>query len=77
MNLQLNSEYWNDKYLNHDFEWDIGYVSTPLKNYIDILTDKNLKILIPGDELTKNEKPGNNKTKKAAPNATLHTRQAM
>ena len=37
MNLQLNSEYWNDRYLNNEFEWDIGYVSTPLKNYIDIL----------------------------------------
>jgi SAM-dependent methyltransferase len=48
MNLQLDSEYWNDRYLNHDFEWDIGYVSTPLKNYIDVLTDKDLKILIPG-----------------------------
>ena len=48
MNLQLDSEYWNDRYLNNEFGWDIGYVSTPLKNYIDVLTDKNLKILIPG-----------------------------
>jgi len=48
MSLQLDSEYWNDKYLNNEFGWDIGYVSTPLKNYIDVLTDKNLKILIPG-----------------------------
>ena len=28
--------------------WDIGYVSTPIKEYINQLTDKNLKILIPG-----------------------------
>ena len=28
--------------------WDIGYVSTPLKEYIDQLTNKELKILIPG-----------------------------
>ena len=28
--------------------WDIGHISTPLKEYIDQLKDKNLKILIPG-----------------------------
>ena len=28
--------------------WDIGEISTPLKTYIDQLTDKELHILIPG-----------------------------
>jgi hypothetical protein len=28
--------------------WDLGQVSPPLKAYIDQLTDKNLRILIPG-----------------------------
>lgn len=44
----LNSEYWNNKYLQNDFGWDIGSISTPLKTYFDQLTDKNISILIPG-----------------------------
>lgn len=48
MKLELNADYWNTRYLNNEFGWDIGSVSAPLKNYIDQLTDKNIKILIPG-----------------------------
>ncbi|TND02851.1 MAG: Thiopurine S-methyltransferase (TPMT) [Bacteroidetes bacterium] len=44
----LDKNYWNDRYLNRDAAWDIGYPSGPLKGYIDRLTDKNTKILIPG-----------------------------
>lgn len=44
----INTEYWNKKYLDHTHTWDIGYVSTPLKEYIDQLTDNNISILIPG-----------------------------
>jgi SAM-dependent methyltransferase len=40
--------FWKNKYLSGETGWDIGYVSTPLKEYIDQLSDKNLKILIPG-----------------------------
>ncbi|MEQ8925291.1 MAG: SAM-dependent methyltransferase [Fulvivirga sp.] len=40
--------YWSDRYLNQKTQWDIGYISTPLKEYFDQLTDKNVKILIPG-----------------------------
>ena len=39
---------WNFKYLNNNTGWDIGLVSTPLKEYIDQLNNKNTKILIPG-----------------------------
>lgn len=45
---KLNREFWENKYKQGDIGWDIGYVSPPLKDYIDQLTDKNLKILIPG-----------------------------
>lgn len=48
MSIELSSKYWNDRYLNKDFGWDIGYISTPIKNYIDQLTDKSIRILIPG-----------------------------
>lgn len=46
--MKLNKEYWNNRYLNKDVPWDAGTVTTPLKEYIDQLTNKNLKILIPG-----------------------------
>lgn len=47
-NLKLDETFWSDRYLSGQIGWDIGYVSTPLKEYIDILSNKNLKILIPG-----------------------------
>ena len=36
--------FWNHKYLSGETGWDIGYV----KKHVDQLSDKNLKILIPG-----------------------------
>ena len=39
---------WEERYKNEDTGWDIGMVSTPLKEYFDQLTDKTIKILIPG-----------------------------
>ena len=44
----LNKKYWDNKYAQSKMGWDIGYVSTPLKAYIDQLSNKNSKILIPG-----------------------------
>jgi len=41
-------EYWDVSYQTGKTGWDIGYVSTPLKEYFDQLTNKSLKILIPG-----------------------------
>ena len=46
--MELDEIFWNDKYISGQMGWDIGYVSTPLKEYIDQLTDKNIRILIPG-----------------------------
>lgn len=46
--VNLNADYWNNKYKKKDQGWDIGYISPPLKEYIDQLQNKNLKILIPG-----------------------------
>ncbi len=45
---KLNREFWENKYEQGDMGWDIGYVSPPIKDYIDQLTDKSIKILIPG-----------------------------
>lgn len=48
MENYFNKAYWEHKYANHKTGWDIGYISTPLKLYIDQLKNKELKILIPG-----------------------------
>ncbi len=44
----LDAAFWDAHYKNNQTGWNIGYASTPLKEYIDQLTDKNQKILIPG-----------------------------
>lgn len=44
----LDKNYWDNRYQQNETGWDIGSVSTPLKEYIDQLTNKDLKILIPG-----------------------------
>lgn len=46
--MDLNSQYWENRYKNHDAVWDVGYITTPLKEYVDQLKDKSIKILIPG-----------------------------
>lgn len=46
--ILFDKEYWNNRYINNETGWDIGYVSTPLKNYFDQLKNKDLRILIPG-----------------------------
>ncbi len=45
---ELNEKYWSERYEQGQTGWDIGYPSTPIKAYIDQLTNKELKILIPG-----------------------------
>ncbi|MEO5683102.1 MAG: methyltransferase [Chitinophagaceae bacterium] len=44
----LDADYWSNRFDNNDTPWDIGDVSTPLKQYFNQLTDKNISILIPG-----------------------------
>ena len=46
--MQLDSKYWNSRYMNDDFGWDAGSITTPLKTYFDQLKNKSLKIMIPG-----------------------------
>lgn len=46
--MDLSEIYWDNRYKTNNIGWDIGHVSTPLKHYFDQLTNKNLKILIPG-----------------------------
>ncbi len=46
---QFDRKYWDEFYLQKEKPpWDMRRVSPPLKAYFDQLTDKTLKILIPG-----------------------------
>lgn len=45
---RLDKNFWEQRYRELLTGWDIGYVSNPIKEYIDQLSNKNLKILIPG-----------------------------
>lgn len=44
----MNKDFWSQRYRNNNTGWDIGSISTPLKEYIDQLENKDLRILIPG-----------------------------
>lgn len=44
----MNKDFWSQRYSNNNTGWDIGSISTPLKEYIDQLENKDLRILIPG-----------------------------
>ena len=48
MNQNLNKEYWDNRYTENQTAWDASEITTPLKEYFDQLTDKNIKIMIPG-----------------------------
>ncbi len=44
----MNENFWSQRYQDEHTQWDIGYISPPIKKYIDQLEDKDLNILIPG-----------------------------
>lgn len=46
--MNFNQEYWQQRWEKGETGWDIGFVSTPIKEYIDQLQDRSIKILIPG-----------------------------
>lgn len=48
MSNTLDSQYWDNRYKDQTTGWDIGSISTPLKEYVDQLADKSISILIPG-----------------------------
>ncbi len=46
--MELDNEYWSNRYMRDTSAWDVGSITTPLKEYISQLTDKHIAILIPG-----------------------------
>jgi len=46
--MKIDKDYWEKLYEANTLGWDIGYISPPLKEYFNQLTNKSIKILIPG-----------------------------
>ncbi len=46
--MNLDNNFWDNRYQTEEIQWDMGAVSPPLKTYFDQLEDQSLKILIPG-----------------------------
>lgn len=44
----LDQDFWEGRYQTGETGWDIGYPSTPIKEYIDQLENKDIRVLIPG-----------------------------
>lgn len=48
MDRDLNASHWANRYQQENTPWDVGTITRPLKEYIDQLDQKDLKILVPG-----------------------------
>ncbi len=46
--MELNDAYWESRYQENTTGWDLGAASEPIVNYLKSLSNKELKILIPG-----------------------------
>ncbi|MCB0793390.1 MAG: methyltransferase domain-containing protein [Flavobacteriales bacterium] len=46
--IDLDRDFWEQRYADGTTGWDLGAVSPTLQAYFDQLTDKDLRILIPG-----------------------------
>ncbi len=48
MDNPLSEAYWNERYLQDDFPWDLGKASAALVAYFSTIKNKEARILIPG-----------------------------
>ncbi|MBC2840125.1 methyltransferase domain-containing protein [Robiginitalea sp. SC105] len=46
--MSLSREFWENRYREGTTRWDLGGVTPPLAAYMDGLTDKEIRILVPG-----------------------------
>lgn len=46
--MNLDADFWTERYKQGLTGWDTGSITPPLQNYFDQLTDRSLRILIPG-----------------------------
>lgn len=45
---ELNASYWNDHFADNHTPWDLGQASPAICSYLSQLTNKNIRVLIPG-----------------------------
>lgn len=43
-----DKKFWEDRYRQKQTGWDVGQITTPIKEYLQQLTDKTIPVLIPG-----------------------------
>lgn len=48
MKTRLDAQFWTDRYKQNQTGWDVGAITTPIKQYLDQFHQKEVKILIPG-----------------------------
>ena len=46
--MENTQDFWQKRWIDNKTGWDIGYAAPPITDFFDTLTDKNIKILIPG-----------------------------
>jgi len=46
--MTFDEKYWNDRWINGETGWDIGYASPPITEYCDQIKNRDIRILIPG-----------------------------
>ncbi len=46
--MDLSEDFWTKRYQEGQIQWDCGEITSPLRDYIDSINDKNISILIPG-----------------------------
>lgn len=46
--MKLDNAFWSARWQNKETQWDIGYPSPAIADYINTISDKETRILIPG-----------------------------
>lgn len=46
--MELNRDFWNERWLENDTQWDLGYPAPAIVDFVSGITDKTVRILIPG-----------------------------
>ena len=46
--MQWDKSYWSKRYQEAQTQWDVGYITTPIREYFDQVSHKDAEILIPG-----------------------------
>ncbi len=44
----MKADFWQNLWETGQTRWDLGEISPPLKHYINLLSDKHIRVLIPG-----------------------------